>query len=638
MARKLEQATPPAISRPPFGWLQHEYARLRLYQWLWILFCVLAAVAVVAPRILSRPVVYTATAPVTFDTTRYHGLYDAEGAPAYDLQIILKDAQNALQQQANANRQLRYGAPDYRSEYQLVAPGTINVQAWGATASEARRLADAASAELIRQLRATGGREVLRNLLGWQLVAALNGEPTEERFEQLLRDIIERSAFPLSRPIEPVSAPIRVAELPPPEQNDLTRALEARYDLWTFEINTRNATLDSWCGTAELSKQGATAAREDALQLCAAAHNAMGDIKVGNEIGFRDQAIAQRATIEAALRYMLDTHGTTFDPDAAGGVTRTAPALPAEPAPNNTLLYLSLVVLAGVAFGGLTVALDRSVRVVPRVQELWLYRELIGNIVLRDLRTRYKSSALGYVWTQLAPLLLMLIFLIVFTVLIPSNIAQFPVFLIVALLPWNYTAEAVSGGSRSIIDNAHLIKKVFFPREVLPLASVFSALVNFVLSLPMMLVVMAITQLLATGTINFSLTFLYMPIIVVIQTIFLMGLVMFLSTLAVFWRDTTHLIGILLQFWFFLTPIFYSLDTLGGEDVARVVRWLNPMASIVDFYRDILYGNTVYGTMIPTPGLPATDSVLRVLVTSLLTLAIGYWFFQRNSGQFGEQL
>jgi lipopolysaccharide transport system permease protein len=158
----------------------------------------------------------------------------------------------------------------------------------------------------------------------------------------------------------------------------------------------------------------------------------------------------------------------------------------------------------------------------------------------------------------------------------------------------------------------------------------------------MMFLVIAITQLLMIGRLNFSWTFAYLPVLVVIQTIFLAGVVFFVSALAVFFRDTVHLIGILLQFWFFLTPVFYSLDMI-GERVARVIRWLNPMASLVDFYRDILYGGVAQGGMllagqIPTPGLPALDSVLRVTVTSLIVLAFGYWVFQRHSGQFGEEL
>jgi lipopolysaccharide transport system permease protein len=380
-----------------------------------------------------------------------------------------------------------------------------------------------------------------------------------------------------------------------------------------------------------------SALRENAIRICAANNPA-----VLAELEARNEAIAKRHTIEAALRYMLDEQGAIFRPGEQAAAYRVAADVPAAPESRHIGLFFVLAVVAGLGFGALGVVVDRNIHVMPKFHELWSYRELIRNMVLRDLRIRYKGSTLGYLWTQIAPLLMMLVFMFVFTVLIPSNVALFPVFLIVALLPWNYCAEAVGGGTRSVLDNAHLIKKVFFPREVLPLSNVFSAMVNFLLSLPMMFLVMAITQLLMVGRLNFSWTFAYLPVLLVIQTIFLAGVVFFVSALAVFFRDTVHLIGIVLQFWFFLTPVFYSLDII-GERVARVIRWLNPMASLVDFYRDILYGGVARGGVllpgqIPTPGLPALDSVLRVTVTSLLVLAFGYWFFQRHSGQFGEEL
>ncbi|KPV51373.1 hypothetical protein SE17_21555 [Kouleothrix aurantiaca] len=277
-----------------------------------------------------------------------------------------------------------------------------------------------------------------------------------------------------------------------------------------------------------------------------------------------------------------------------------------------------------------------------KMRELWAYRELIINLVLRDMRVRYKGSALGYLWTQLAPLLLMLVFWFVFSRLLSSSITMFPVFLIIGLLSWNFTAEAVVGGARSIIDSASLIKKVFFPREVLPLVSVLSSLLNFLLSLPMMLLLMAAVQLGTLGRLNFAWTIAYLPVLLIIQTMLLTGLALLMSALAVRFRDFVHLIGILMQFWFFLTPVVYSIDsfnnTVFGIPLAVAIRWINPMASLIEFYREVLYGQAVTAPNIPTPGLPALTSVLRVLVTAVSLLALGYWFFQRRSGSFGEDI
>lgn len=632
MARSI---IPTTAAERWLGTLTAQRAGLKLYQWLWVLFCLIGALAVAAPRLLLPPVIYLADAEITFDFARYRGLYVA-GEPGPDFQIARNDATEALRQRFLARREIRFGAPDFHVEYIPQEPGTVTVRGVGPTAPEAQMLANEGATELTRQIRAAGGREVLRNLLGWELVVALNDEPVVSPFEVYLRDIIELQAFPLSLPIEPVSDRISVENLPFEEQNDLTRALESRYDLWTFEINTRNATLDAACGTADIT---ITARRETALHVCAT-----NDTSLQAELAARDRAIQRRRAIDTALRYMLDVQQMEFAPDAPGVVQRQPAALPMEPVPQRTAAKLGLAALLGLVFGGASVAIDRAAGVMPKLRQIWAYRELVRNLILRDLRVRYKGSALGYLWTQLAPLLLMLVFWFVFSTFFQTGTAMFAIFLIVALLPWNYCAEAVMGGTRSIIDNANLIKKVFFPREVLPLVSVFSSLVNYLLSLPMMFVVMLVVQLLypplaEEGRLNFSRTMAYLPVLIVIQTLFLVGVVLFLSTLAVFFRDTVHLIGIVIQFWFFLTPVVYSLEYIGvSESIARLIRWMNPMASLVEFYREILYGNPVGIGAIPTPAVPAPDSVLRVLVTALMVLAVGYWFFQRNSGHFGEEI
>ncbi len=624
--------------------LATQRAGLCLYQWLWLILCVVGGLVVVAPRVLTQPVVYQTSTTVHFDADLYRGLY-SEDQPSADFNVALQDALYALQQRSLAERDVRFGSPSYRVDYIPQEQGLVTVKSIAPTATEAQTLATNGADELVRQIRAAGGREVLRNLLGWELVAAMRNNHTPSSFEHHLRTIIERDAFPMSRPIEPVSARISVENLSPEEQQDLTRALEARYDLWTFEINTRNATLDALCGTAQTTT---TAAREAALQACATVpvnipqeqREALQNraARVMAEMHIRDRAIARRQAIEGALRYMLQNHNVAFAPQTHGTVSHEHVPIPSAPVPRHIAPLLTLTVLMSAAFGATGVAIDRSAGLMLKLRELWDYRELIRNLVIRDLRVRYKGSVLGYVWTQLAPLLMMLVFLFVFTFMMPSNISMYAVFLLVGLLPWNYCSEAVAAGTRSILDNAHLINKIFFPREILPLVSIFSSLLNYILSLPMMFLIMAIAQLLALGTLNFSPTIAYLPIIIVIQTLFLIGVTLFLSALAVFFRDIVHLVGILLLFWFFLTPVFYSLNAVSLAPLARLIRWGNPMASIIEFYREILYGSAVPIGQIPTPALPAPDSMLRVLATTFLSLAIGYWFFQRQSEQFGEEL
>jgi lipopolysaccharide transport system permease protein len=606
-----------------------------MYQWLWLLLCTAAALVVAGPRVVSQPVVYRAAAETRFDTAQYPSMFEG-GAPGRDFAIAVGDATNALRQRAFARREVRFGLPTFRVEFVAEAPGVVRAIGVAPTAEEARRLADDGAEELARQIQAAGGREILRNLLNWEYGQVFRGAPAAEPFAEHLRAILALRAFPLSREIEPAGQELTLGMLGRAEQGYLARALESRADLWRFEINTRNATLDARCGTGGVT---ATGEREALLRACAA-----GDQAARNELTDRDRAIERLQAVDGALRDLLG-RGLAFRADEPGPVYRVAAGLPAAPEPRSIGPLLALAAAAGLAFGAASVALDRSAGAMAKLLELWGYRELIRNLVLRDLRVRYKGSVLGYLWTQIAPLLLMLVFWFVFSTLLPSGIAMFPVFLLVGLLPWNYCAEAVSGGARSVIDNAGLVKKVFFPREVLPLTAVISSLVNFVLSLPMLFLLMAAAQALyaplreAGRLTNVSWTVAYLPVLLLIQTIFLAGVALVLSALAVRYRDTVHLIGILVQFWFFLTPVVYALDSEGIPAwAAQAVRWLNPMASIVEFYREVLYGNRAPVGAIPTPGLPAVDSVLRVLITALVALAVGYWFFQRRSAEFGERL
>lgn len=633
MANTIKQPLNRATGRRAIGdLLTRQRGSLRLYQWLWLVLCIAGALSIALPPILTRPIIYYANAVVRFDMAHYGPIYQPVGPNLTGMDIAIADATEALRLSALARADVRFGLPNFRVEYLLQQPGEVLVRGVADNATEAKLLADAGAAELVRQIRAAGGREILRNMLGWQLWQALNGTtpPADDRFALQLRDILRLEALPLSRPIEPFSTPRTLSDLSGEEISDVARALESRYDLWRFAINTRNATLDALCASAGLTD---TAVREATLRDCAATNPA-----AAAELAARDRTIAQLRSIEAAITYMIREAGARFNADQESAAFRIPAALPAAPEPRYEIPLTALAILFGTALGLGGIALDRSAGVLPKLQELWQYRELIRNLILRDLRARYKGSALGYLWTQLAPLGMMLVYVIVFSFLLPNGLAMFPVFIIVGLLPWNYTAEAVLSGTRSIIDNAALVKKVYFPREVLPLVAVGSSLLNFILSLPMMALVIIVVQLATLGRLNLSWSIVYLPVIMALQTIFLAGLALLLGAGAVFFRDVVHLIGIVINIWFFLTPIIYPLSTISEGLAARLIRWFNPLASIIEFYREIIYGNPVPVGLIPTPGVPALSAMLRVGLTGLIILAFGYWVFQRTSRHFGEEL
>lgn len=268
---------------------------------------------------------------------------------------------------------------------------------------------------------------------------------------------------------------------------------------------------------------------------------------------------------------------------------------------------------------------------VVKLAELIRYRELVKNLVLRDLKARYKNSILGLFWSLLNPLFTMLVFTVVFTFMMPNNqISKFPVFLLCALLPWNFFQAALMGCTNSIVDNATLVKKVYFPREALPLSTVLSNFVNFLLALLVLFVMIWAFRIPLTRQV------LWLPVIMITQLVFTLGLGLILATTNVFYRDTGLILGVVLQAWFFLTPIIYPIDILPTQrsilgltlNIHRLAYILNPMASIISSYRVVLY----HGAR------PALDFMLRTLVTAVATLVLGYAIFSRYSGTFGEEV
>lgn len=273
----------------------------------------------------------------------------------------------------------------------------------------------------------------------------------------------------------------------------------------------------------------------------------------------------------------------------------------------------------------------RRVSLIRHARELWSYRELVLNLVIRELKARYKNSVLGFVWSLLNPIGMMLVFTIVFSVMLQNDsLERFPIFFLCGFLPWQYFTTATISGMNSLVYNSNLVKKVYFPREVLPIASVLANLVNFLLALLVLFAALLITQT------RLSPYIWLLPVVIFIQTCFVLGVTLFVSTLNVFYRDTGMIMEVLLQAWFFLTPIFYPIETLPPNldvlgltlDVRRLMYILNPMASLIAAYRDLLYWG--YRTNM--------DFFLRTAATSIIVLLFGYWFFLRYSRRFGEEL
>jgi ABC-type polysaccharide/polyol phosphate export permease len=273
-----------------------------------------------------------------------------------------------------------------------------------------------------------------------------------------------------------------------------------------------------------------------------------------------------------------------------------------------------------------------GLNVLAWVKDMWSYRGLIRNLVARDVKVRYKNSVLGVLWSLLNPLLMMLVFTVVFTVMTPAGggIRNFPVFVLCALLPWNFFAAALIGATGSIVSNANLVNKVNFPREILPTSIVLAELVNFCLALVVLFAMIFIFGIRLTPWT------LLLPVVLLIQVVFTLGISFLLATLNVFYRDTQQIMSVVMLAWFFVTPIFYPVSILPRNyhvwgmtiDIWRWTHILNPMTSLIATYRVILYDGAP----------PAYDFLLRTAVTALVCLVIGVYLIRRLSWRFSEEI
>lgn len=255
------------------------------------------------------------------------------------------------------------------------------------------------------------------------------------------------------------------------------------------------------------------------------------------------------------------------------------------------------------------------------IRELYEYREMIFSLVKRDLKGRYKGSVLGFFWTFLNPLLQLCVYTMVFSVIMRNDIEQYYLFLFVALIPWIFFSTSVSGGSGCIWAQQDMVKKIYFPREVLPVAYVTSQFVNMLLCF---LVIFAVMLFSGRG-VNPG-AWLFLIPIMLIEYIMSLGAALISSAVTVYVRDVEYILGIITMAWQFMTPIMYSIDQVPTEILPAF--YLNPMTPVIVAYRDILY----YGQF------PKMETLGQAFIFGVLLLGMGllvFWILKRH---FAEEL
>ncbi len=252
---------------------------------------------------------------------------------------------------------------------------------------------------------------------------------------------------------------------------------------------------------------------------------------------------------------------------------------------------------------------------------LFLYRELIKNLVLKDLKLKYRDSVLGFVWSLVNPLMLILVYSFVFGHIIRVELPNFSYFLMVGILPWNFFSQSLTMSTGSILENGSLIRKVALPKEVFPVATVLFNLAQYFLALAVFL---PMTVLFFKIPLSWP-ALAFIPLLT-LHVLFTLGLSFLFATATVFYRDVRHFTEIFLTLLFWLTPVIYDIHVI--PESLRVAIYLNPLSFFILSYQDILYRNV----------FPTTDRIMGLLVLTILSLAVGYVVFCSYKTRFAEEV
>ena len=253
------------------------------------------------------------------------------------------------------------------------------------------------------------------------------------------------------------------------------------------------------------------------------------------------------------------------------------------------------------------------------IKSLYQYRELLKSNIKKEIRGKYKGSFLGVLWSFVNPLLMTLVYAIVFPFILRSGPDHYVTYIVIGILPWNFFTTVISQGTFTILGNAGIIKKVYFPREILPISVATSGLINFMISLPIIFIFLLFSGIGITWYVVF------LPLVVLVQYILSLGIIFITGSINVYVRDAEYIINFIIQMLFYATPILYSSDLFG--DKAKLLL-INPMTTIINSYRDILYNGT----------MPNLKALFIVFLASLLLLFIGILIFKKLEKGFAEEV
>lgn len=255
-----------------------------------------------------------------------------------------------------------------------------------------------------------------------------------------------------------------------------------------------------------------------------------------------------------------------------------------------------------------------------KIKELYSYRQFLKTSVKKEFRGKYKKSFLGVLWSFINPLLQLLVYALVFPFILRNQEENYVMFLFSALIPWNFFATTISQSTSIVVGNGGILKKVYFPREILPISIVISGAINFLISCIIIFVALMVSGM------GITLNILWLPIILIVQCIVTLGICFVQSALTVYIRDLEYFINVLLQLWMYVTPVLYSMDLI-PQKLAKLF-YINPMVEIINAYRCIFY----YQTM------PNLKALAILTLVGIIGTLIGYAIFKKLEKRFAEEL
>ena len=247
---------------------------------------------------------------------------------------------------------------------------------------------------------------------------------------------------------------------------------------------------------------------------------------------------------------------------------------------------------------------------------------MIRNLVKREIRGRYKGSILGFLWNFITPLIQIVVYIIVFTAIFKPGIDNYPFYLISGIMIWNWFAESVVEGSGTFVGNGDMLKKIYFPRVVLPIAVILSKLVNFLIMVLLYFIIVAISGY------NISVEgLLCLPIVIVITFFFILGIVLITSAINVYLRDVQYILSVLMMAWIWMTPIMYSSNGIDSPLINAILTY-NPMTYVVSLYQSIFYWCCA----------PSISDLVITIVLAVILMLVGAVVFKVLEKDFAEVL